>query len=304
VKKTEKMNLSEKQKTINPVFQWLCAFLAIFFVFVGVSGLYQTGDAKEIFVIKAEHVVKKNPADIFNKLELEANAVFVYDNNNRFPLYAKNAEAPFPIASVSKIMTVLAADRLLPRQTPISFNGEFWTAEELFRYALIISSNEAAETLAVAAQNFSGTVLIDEMNKLSKEIGLATATFKNPTGLDLGNGEAGAESSAADIARLIAYVLKNRPELLEPSKSSKEVAFSMNGSRYLLPNTNVIIDELPGLLASKTGFTDLAGGNLAVVFDRGLNQPVTVVVLGSSWAGRFDDVKKLFTATGRYFSND
>jgi D-alanyl-D-alanine carboxypeptidase len=43
----------------------------------------------------------------------------------------------------------------------------------------------------------------------------------------------------------------------------------------------------------KTGTTDLAGGNLAIVFDIGLAHPITAVVLGSSERGRFTDMRKL-----------
>ena len=45
----------------------------------------------------------------------------------------------------------------------------------------------------------------------------------------------------------------------------------------------------------KTGLTDLAGGNLAVVFDVGLAHPVVAVVLGSTEYGRFEDMQKLVT---------
>ena len=62
-------------------------------------------------------------------------------------------------------------------------------------------------------------------------------------------------------------------------------------------NTNTEITKLPQVLASKTGFTDLAGGNLAVVVDVGLNHPVVIVVLGSSKEGRFSDVEFLAWAS-------
>ena len=51
------------------------------------------------------------------------------------------------------------------------------------------------------------------------------------------------------------------------------------------------------MLASKTGFTDLAGGNLAVAFNAGLLRPVVVVVLGSTRDEREEDVQKLIHAT-------
>ena len=71
--------------------------------------------------------------------------------------------------------------------------------------------------------------------------------------------------------------------------------------RHRYQNTNEIISELSGLLGSKTGLSDVAGGSLVIAFDRGLNQPVVVVVLGSSAQGRFRDVKQLVEATIRTF---
>ena len=54
--------------------------------------------------------------------------------------------------------------------------------------------------------------------------------------------------------------------------------------------------NIAGVLASKTGYTTLAGGNLVVAFDAGLNHPVIVAVLGSSYNGRFSDVTTLIEA--------
>ena len=49
-------------------------------------------------------------------------------------------------------------------------------------------------------------------------------------------------------------------------------------------------------VAQKQLHYDLAGGNLVVAFDRGLNEPVVVVVLGSTQEGRFSDVVALARA--------
>jgi len=43
--------------------------------------------------------------------------------------------------------------------------------------------------------------------------------------------------------------------------------FESSDKKYSSENTNVIIDKIPDIIASKTGFTDLAGGNLVVAFD-------------------------------------
>ena len=55
--------------------------------------------------------------------------------------------------------------------------------------------------------------------------------------------------------------------------------------------------EFNDFVLGKTGFTDLAGGNLAIVFEAGPLYPIAVVVLGSTAEDRFTDVEKLVWAT-------
>ncbi len=56
-------------------------------------------------------------------------------------------------------------------------------------------------------------------------------------------------------------------------------------------------------MASKTGFSDLAGGNLAVVYDAGINHPIVAVILGSTYTDRFIDMVELIKATNIYLSS-
>ena len=51
------------------------------------------------------------------------------------------------------------------------------------------------------------------------------------------------------------------------------------------------------MIGSKTGFTDLAGGNLVIVVDIGIDHPVIIAVLGSTYDGRFVDVEALIGAS-------
>ena len=69
-------------------------------------------------------------------------------------------------------------------------------------------------------------------------------------------------------------------------------------------NTNKVVDAIGTVLASKTGYTTLAGGNLVVAFDAGVDRPIIVVVLGSTHQGRFYDVLKLVEATRAQLKNE
>ena len=92
------------------------------------------------------------------------------------------------------------------------------------------------------------------------------------------------------------YILINYPEILEPTRKSAARVYNSNGDYHDMENTNEIIYAIPNLLGSKTGYTDLAGGNLTIAFDAGLDRPIVVTVLGSTRDERFSDVLRLVTA--------
>jgi D-alanyl-D-alanine carboxypeptidase (penicillin-binding protein 5/6) len=139
------------------------------------------------------------------------------------------------------------------------------------------------------------------MNAKANALGLKEMFFLNPTGLDTTSYLSGGYGSAHDMARLFSYALKQAPDVFEATASDHATFFSEDGTAHYAENTNEIVDRIPWLLASKTGFTDLAGGNLVVAFDAGLSRPVVLVVLGSTQEGRFSDVEKLIKATFAFF---
>ena len=93
------------------------------------------------------------------------------------------------------------------------------------------------------------------------------------------------------------YLVKKHPSLLEVTRYD---SLKINSRNF--KNTNKLIEHLPGIIGSKTGFSDLARGNLAVVFDMGLEHPVIIVALGSSEEGRFEDIEKLYNETIKYLN--
>jgi D-alanyl-D-alanine carboxypeptidase (penicillin-binding protein 5/6) len=171
------------------------------------------------------------------------------------------------------------------------------------------SSNDGAFALASAAGNVlkpnSGAhSFVEAMNIRAEEIGLHETYFRNPTGLDISETEAGAYGSARDMAFLMEYIVKNEPDILTFTREDVARVYSKTGGFHDAENTNDYIDEIPGLIGSKTGYTDLAGGNLVVAFDAGLNRPIVVVVLGSSQEDRFTDVMELVNAAKEYAETD
>ncbi|MEK7208877.1 MAG: hypothetical protein AAB677_01300 [Patescibacteria group bacterium] len=294
-----------RRQPISKTYERLVLASTIFFIVLAVwTADWSVFKFKTTPPINTLNRIEKSipPINPFENLTLEAQAVLVFYPDEEKIIFAKNADHPLPIASLTKIMASLAAERILTPESTIQFMNRPWRLANLTDYLLVSSSNAAAAALAAAAEKNDDPQnrLVNEMNAQAAAIGLTTTHFNNPTGLDSIAGEPGGVGSAYDVAKLLVYILKNRPDLLTATRYPEVEVAATDGFRYHLVNTNEIIGEIPGLLASKTGYTDSAQGNLAIIFDRGLNQPVVLVVLGSSVAGRFQDIKNLIAAVYDY----
>lgn len=253
----------------------------------------------------------------FDDIVLSAKAAIVYDLVTGEVLYEKNAEAQLPLASLTKLLTLYAAVDSLPltASVPMSASalasegdngfslGEVFTLEDLAKLALVGSSNDAATAIGDAAtlarHASNGTALLASV---ASSLGLSQTYALNGTGLDENGTISGAYGSVHDIAILAGELLKRAPSIAHASVKPFVSVTSKSGFSYTLANTNPGTEHVPGLLLSKTGYTDLAGGNLAIVYDTGIGHPIAVVVLGSTKDARFLDVSMLVQATAREFS--
>jgi serine-type D-Ala-D-Ala carboxypeptidase (penicillin-binding protein 5/6) len=284
-----------------------------------------------LLIIGEASLNKKKPVaaetpNAFQKITLEAKGAIVWDVINNRELFSKNSDEPLPLASLTKVMTAVTTDGkfnddqkikitkedLAPEGDSKLVVGDTWKAKDLRDFTLLTSSNDGAFALAALAEsqavNGSPTVentqaqFIKEMNDTASKIGLSNSKFFNEHGLDREADRGGAYGSAKDMAILFEYTLKNFPEILEVTRY-KNLEFTSAEKKYSAENTNIFIDKIPNLIASKTGFTDLAGGNLVVAFDAGLNRPIIISVLGSTVEGRFTDTLKLVDATIKQLPN-
>ncbi len=254
--------------------------------------------------------------NIFGNVPLEARAAVVYDIKNKEFLFEKNPEIQMPLASLTKIMTAYAAGSALSRDEVITVNtasirregdsglkaGERFKLGELLKLTLVHSLNDGAIAVAnaVEAKNVAGTAsrsFVDRMNDEAKTLGLNQTYFVNADGLDYASTTSGGYGSAHDMAILATETLKKFPDIFEATAYSDISISSLEKRRVHGVNTNKSLDEVPGLIVSKTGYTDLSSGNLVVIFDVGPEHPTAVVVLGSSIDGRFRDVEKLVNRT-------
>lgn len=258
-----------------------------------------------------EEEAKQSAAVTIPEPDIEATSAFVWDIRHQRTLYAKNASAQLPLASLTKIMTSLVALQALGNNGKVAMtleaigqdgpsdfaDGETFNAKALSDFSLVSSSNDGAYALAAAAgaaltkDSNSTSSFVSAMNARAEELGLSQTYFVNPTGLDENNLESGSYGSARDMAFLMEYLTAHHPEVLE---STRNKYTAVRGTTlHTATNTNDSVGDIPGLLGSKTGFTDLAGGNLVIAFDAGLDRPIIISVLGSSRDGRFKDVAAL-----------
>src|SRR3989338_10960681 len=263
----------------------------------------------------------------FPTVVLEARAAYVYDARTKAVLFAKNENIPLPLASLTKIMSALVAEDLSPLYGIVTvseealkaegdsgfFRDEKWTLKDILDFSLLSSSNDGmrAVALSLGALSKAGASseeiigdFVGEMNRKASELGLKNTYFWNETGLDESDLKGGAYGTARDISTLLEYALINYPEMFAATRESVGAFQSLDNHRHLAKNTNGLATEIPGLLASKTGYTNTAGGNLVIAFDPELGRPIIVSILGSSEQGRFEDVHILVRAVMNYISEN
>lgn len=319
----------ESQTSPIPVIPQLSVALALLVFVFGVTYIGSTGavtkDTNPSPDVRVANVPTKTKgtqslAQVFQGIDIEAESAFVWDVSRQKILFNKNGDEKRPLASITKLMTALVSFELLdPRETvAISLDalkvdgdsgfvdGEQFTPQNLRDITLITSSNDGAAALSaqsgtvIDSQADGEAIFVEAMNVRARELGLTKTSFKNSTGLDLSKTEAGAYGSARDVALLMEYIITHAKDAVALTTVPSTKIKNTQGDYHTAQNTNTIVDELDGLIASKTGYTALSGGNLVVAVNMGLDRPIIVAVLGSTQEGRFSDTELLIDRVRTY----
>jgi D-alanyl-D-alanine carboxypeptidase len=236
---------------------------------------------------------------------LTAKSAILFDPTNGHVLYQKDAQTARPLASLTKLVTAQTilstqATNQLITITPSDIASDgYWgfkvgdviKLSDLLRFALVASSNDAM----TAAATSLGSDYLSQINTTAGTLGLSHTYFLNTTGLDLNTDTSGAYGTAGDVALLASSFLKKYPQYFELTSQPK-VSIA-DGNRTLSATaTEVPLQDIPGFIGAKTGYTDLAGGNLVAAFDIDIGHPLIAVVLGSTEQGRFTDIRMLINA--------
>ena len=233
------------------------------------------------------------------ELPLPCRAAILIDQDSGTVLYEKNADQRMPIASITKVMTLLLtfeaihAGRISPADTvPISEHaysmggsqiwlepGEHFTLDELLKAICVSSANDAAVTVAEYVGG-SEPVFVERMNARAAELGMKDTTFRNACGLD----EAGHLSTARDVARMSRQILTECPEVLHYTGIWMD---TLRGGATQLINTNKLLKHYSGITGLKTGTTGGAGVCISASATREGLSLIAVVLGAPSSADRF-----------------
>lgn len=263
-------------------------------------GYKKTTPSKEIIVPSIFN------QEAFSNIKIKGKAYVVYDIVNQKIIAQKNAYDILPLASITKVMMAITARTHNDKKkritiNPVSVEGEYdlglrkgqvFDLDELLKYTLIFSSNDGAQAIAdgLGGRNF----FVSQMNTDAKQLGL-DLIFAHPAGIDEDN-KIGGKGSAFMVAKLTAIARREFPEIFDATTKTRTTVISSTGKITGVPNTNQNVNNFSGLEASKTGYTDMAGGNLVIIVDVSVGHPVAIVVLGSTHEDRFSDMEILYQA--------
>ena len=231
--------------------------------------------------------------------DVPCQAAILIDEDSGTVLYEKNADESRPIASITKIMTLLltfealeAGKVSLSDTVPVSEHayhmggsqiwlepGEQLTLDEMLKAICISSANDAA----VAVAEFIGgsePVFVERMNARAKELGMQSTTFRNACGLD----EDGHLSTARDVAIMSREMLLNHPEIENYCTVWMD---TLRGGATQLVNTNKLLKSYNGITGLKTGTTGKAGVCISASASRDDLRLIAVVLGSSSGKERF-----------------
>jgi D-alanyl-D-alanine carboxypeptidase (penicillin-binding protein 5/6) len=150
---------------------------------------------------------------------VEGRAYFVQNSATGEIILKYHSREKVPIASITKLMTVLVAlehariddvvtvgrEAAATGESTINLSpGDRLTVAELVEAALIQSANDAAVALAEHVGRGSVPAFVAMMNAKARELGLTDTHFANPDGLD----QTGHYSSARDVTLLAEAAMK------------------------------------------------------------------------------------------------
>jgi D-alanyl-D-alanine endopeptidase (penicillin-binding protein 7) len=240
-----------------------------------------------------------------DELDIKSSVALVVDQQTGQVLYAKNADAELPIASLTKLMTALiVVEAGLPLDQMLEITredvdtekhsqsrlavGTKLSREDMLLLALMSSENRAASALG---RHYPGgkAAFVMAMNRRASSLGMKHSRFSDSTGLSARN-----VSTAEDLVRLTNAAYQHA--LIRDFSVRKAHTVKARQQRLQFGTSNRLVRSGGWDIGlQKTGFTNEAGRCLimqATVDDR----PLAMVFLDSTGTlTRYGDASRVRT---------
>ncbi len=239
-----------------------------------------------------------------SSLEISAAGAVLMESSTGQVLYEKDSRTERPIASVTKIMTVLLIMEAIT-EGKLTYNemvtvgeyaakmggsqiylevGEQMSVEDLLKAILVSSANDAC---AAMAEHLCGSaeVFVERMNQRAQELGMENTHFVNTNGLDTQQHY----SSAYDVALMSRELLRHQ----DVKRFTTIWQDTLRNGAFGLANTNKLIRFYEGATGLKTGYTSTAKHCLSASAEKQGMELIAVVLEAPSSNDRFNDAKKL-----------
>lgn len=307
---------------------FLVIFVVCFAIQENVLGEQQKGlMTEEVVPATSQSIQQELPP-----LSLYAQGAVLMDATSGRVLYSKNGEEQMPMASTTKIMTliltleranledVVTVSAYAASMPDVQLNireGEQYRLKDLLYSLMLESHNDSAVAIA---EHVGGSVeeFAALMNQKAQEIGCENTWFITPNGLDATaeytnkNGEKETRThgtTAKDLAKIMSYCITESPckdEFLEITRTSSYSFSDLEGKRtFGCTNHNAFLGIMEGALSGKTGFTSKAGYCYVGALKRD-ERVYVVALLACGWPNnktyKWSDTKKLMEYGLTYYT--
>lgn len=230
------------------------------------------------------------------KLSLNARAAVLMDADSGRILYGKNETMAFPMASTTKIMTLIVAlehnepDQIVMASAGASampevrlgvHEGERYSMEDLYYAMMLESFNDAAMMIAEgtvgSVENFA-----ELMNEKAISLGCTQTYFITPNGLDAADEKGVHSSTGEDMAKIMRYAINNEDFLKITQTADYSFTDCDRKRSFEVHNKNVLLTMMDGVLSGKTGYTADAGYCYVCAVKKD-DRTFIVALLGSGW---------------------
>lgn len=241
---------------------------------------------------------------VYAEPETDAKSVILIEQSTGKVLFENNPDERLPIASVTKIMTMLLImeaiedgritldDMVSVSENAMSYGGstmfleagEKLSVSDMLKGIAVASANDGCVAMSEYLEG-SESSFVEKMNQKAKELGMENTNFMNTNGLDEDNHY----SSARDVA------IMSR-ELLKYNKIFDYTTIwidQLRDGKFQLANTNKLIRFYNGANGLKTGSTSKALCCISASAKRDDMQLIAVVLGAPTSAKRFSSAKAL-----------